>query len=122
VKIIGIDWGEKRIGLALAEGKFAEPYGVVGSFTELAEVIGREGIERVLLGLPEGKHRRKVGKLKEKIEKELGVPVVLRGEILTTHQAREKAIEAGKPRKARRELDSFAAALLLQEYLDTILL
>ncbi len=113
-----MDWGEKRIGLAISRDYLAEPYGVVSTFEELTDVIGQEGIEQVVLGVPEGEHEGKVRGLGKKIEKEFGVPVVLRSEILTTREAQRKLIEAGKSKKRRRELDSASAALILQEYLD----
>lgn len=119
VKLLGVDWGEKRIGLALADGTLAQPFGLVSSFEELEKVIRQEGIGQVVLGLPEGKHRTRVMNFGERI-KGLGVPVVFHSEVLTTHEALQKAIEAGKSRKARQaQLDSLAAALLLQEYLDS---
>lgn len=119
MKLLGIDWGEKRIGLAISDGTLAQPYGLVSSFEELVQVIKKEGIEKVILGLPEGKNEKLVRQLAEKIEG-AGVPVVFRSEVLTTQQALQKAIEAGKRRKARRaQLDSLAATLLLQEYLDS---
>lgn len=118
MKLLGIDWGEKRIGLALSGGSFAEPYGVVSTFEELSNVIRQEGISRVVLGLPEGKHEGRVRGLSKRIEEELGVTVVLRSEILTSREALKKLIEAGKSKKARANLDAAAAALLLQEYLD----
>ena len=119
MKIFGIDWGEKRIGLALAEGSLAQPYGVVSSVGELFVVLKKEGVQRVVLGLPEGKFEEKVRDLGREIERELSIPVILRSEVLTTRQALGKAIEAGKSRKSRRNLDALSAALLLQEYLDT---
>jgi len=119
MKLLGIDWGEKRIGLALSEGKLAEPLGVVSSIEELEVIIRRENIERVVLGLPEGKHQKAVRQLGEKLENELGVEVIFRNEVLSTQIALEKAIAAGKKRKARRNLDAQAAAVLLQEYLDS---
>jgi putative transcription antitermination factor YqgF len=115
---LGVDWGEKKIGLAISETSFAEPFGVVGSFDELKEIIEKEGVGKVVLGLPEGKHQEKVRELGGRIEKELNVPVTFRSEILTTRQALEKAIEAGKPRKSRRDLNALSATLILQEYLD----
>ncbi len=118
MRTLGIDWGEKKIGLAISETSFAEPLGVVGSFDELKEVIEKERVGKVILGLPEGEHREKVKELGGRIEKELNVPVTFRSEVLTTHQALEKAIEAGKPRKSRRDLNALSAALILQEYLD----
>ena len=118
MKTLGVDWGEKRIGLALAEGSFAESYGVVSSYEDLKDLIKSLEIEKVILGLPEGMHENKVRKLGEKIEQELNIPVVLRSEVLTSRLAQEKLIQAGKKKKDRRELDAASAALLLQEYLD----
>lgn len=118
MRILGVDWGEKKIGLAISETSFAEPFGVVGSFDELKEIIEKKKVEKVILGLPEGEHQEKVRELGGRIEEELNVPVIFRSEVLTTHQALEKAIEAGKPRKSRRDLNALSAALILQEYLD----
>lgn len=117
MKILGVDWGEKRIGLAIADGGFATPYGIISSATELIAVVKKERIEEVLLGLPEGKNESRVRRLGRKIEA-LGVPVFFRSEVLTSRLAQQKLIEAGKPRKARRNLDAASAAFLLQEYLD----
>jgi len=118
MKILGVDWGEKRIGLALSEGKLAEPLGVVDSVEELGKVIRQEGIRRVVLGLPEGRHKKKVRELGRRLEKESGVEVIFRSEVLSTEAAMRAAIEAGKGKRARRELDALAAAILLQEHLD----
>ncbi|OGC62399.1 hypothetical protein A2890_01335 [candidate division WWE3 bacterium RIFCSPLOWO2_01_FULL_53_14] len=118
MKILGVDWGEKRIGLALSEGSFAEPYGVVSSFEELSKVIRQEGVRQVVLGLPEGRHENRVRNLSKRIEEELETPVILRSEVLTSRQALQKLIEAGKSKKFRANLDAASAALLLQEYLD----
>lgn len=116
--ILGVDWGEKRIGVAIARTNLVEPLGVVGSPAELLELAKKEGVEKVILGLPEGKFEKRVKEFGKRIEEELRIPVVLRSEVLTSLQALEKSIEAGKSKKSRRELDSWAAALLLQEYLD----
>jgi putative transcription antitermination factor YqgF len=120
VKILGVDWGKKRIGLSVSEGGFAEPYAVASSVEELEGVIEKESVDRVLLGLPEGEHAEEVKELGKNIEKRLGIPVVLRSEILTTKQALEKAIKSGKSKKARRNLDSYSASILLQEYLNEL--
>jgi len=120
MKILGVDWGEKRIGLAIAEGSLAEPLGVVDSVEKLLEIAKKEGVERIVLGLPEGRHEKKVKELGRRLEKELGVEVVLRGEVLSTETALKVAIEVGRGKKARRALDALAAAILLQEYLDEV--
>ncbi len=118
MKILGIDWGKKRIGLAVSEGSFAEPFGTVSSFEELKEVVRQEGISQAVLGLPEGKLEKEVREFGYRIENEIGIPVVFRSEVLTSRQALQKLIEAGRSLHSRRSLDARAAALLLQEYLD----
>jgi RNase H-fold protein (predicted Holliday junction resolvase) len=92
---------------------------VVGSIEELIRVAKEEGAEKIILGLPEGKHQKKVRRLGKELEKGLGAEVVFRSEILSTGEALKRAIDSGKGKKARRELDSLAAAVLLQEYLDS---
>ena len=118
MNILGVDWGEKRIGMAIARGNLAEPLGTVGSFEELVGIARDERVERIVLGLPEGKFEERVRGWSRRIEGELGVPVVLRSEVLTSRQVLQKSIESGKPKKSRRDLDAQAAALLLQEFLD----
>jgi len=119
MRVLGVDWGEKRIGLALSEGELAEPLGVVSSVEELIEIAREKGVEKIILGLPEGKHRKRVEVLGVRLEEELRIEVILRSEVLSTEAALKAAVEAGKRKKARRELDALAAATLLQEYLDT---
>jgi putative Holliday junction resolvase len=119
MKILGIDWGEKRIGLAISDGNLAEPLGVVGSVKELKEVIRQEGTRQAVLGLPEGKHQKAVKRLGRRLKEGLGVEVIYRSEVLTSRQALQAAIKSGKKKKARRNLDAFAAAIILQEYLDS---
>ena len=119
MKILGVDWGEKRIGLAISEGGLAEPLEVVGSTNELVEAARREAVGKIVLGLPDGKHRKRVERLAQRLGKELGVKVVLRSETLSTREAQELMISLGKSRKKRsQKIDSVSAALILQGYLD----
>lgn len=121
MKILGVDWGKKKIGLAIADNSLAEPLGTVASPNELIKTAKERRIEKVVLGLPEGKYKREVEVLGKRLEKELEIEVVFRSEVLSTKAALKKAIEAGKKKKARRKLDALAAAALLQEYLDLCL-
>lgn len=118
MKVLGIDWGEKRIGLALADSSLARTYGTVSSIEALLDVIEREEVQRVVLGLPEGRFEKTVKDLGSRIERECGIPVVLRSEVLTSRLAQARMIEAGRSRKSRSKLDEASAALILQEYLD----
>ena len=126
MKILGIDYGRKKIGLAIADGPLAEPLKVVRFeslekvLEKVEDVVKKEEIERVVVGVSERKmgiEQRVFGKsLKEK----LSIPVVFQDETLTTHEAQELSIKAGIKRKKRRALeDAYSAALILQSYIDS---
>jgi len=124
--ILGIDWGDAKVGLALALGIVAEPYSVVryesvGILIEdLRKIIKKEEVGRIVLGISEGQSEKLAREFGDKASEHLGVDVVFWDETLTTLEAREKAIEAGISRKRRKELeDAFAATVMLQSYLDS---
>lgn len=124
--MLGVDYGRKKIGLALAEGSLAEPMGVVrvGSANEavrkVKQVIEEENIERLVLGLSEGEMAEETEEFGRKLEKELEIPVAFQDETLSTKMAQDLSIKAGIRRKKRRFLeDAYSAAIILQAYLDT---
>ena len=123
--ILGIDWGEAKLGLALSVGRLAEPYEVV-RYTDmkilkeaLAEIIKRQNVDKIVVGVSEGKSGELAREFGKKIG-ELGVEVVFFDEALSTLKAQELAREAGIKRKKARALeDAFAAAVMLQSFLDS---
>ena len=131
-RIIAIDYGLKRTGLA-----WTDPLQIIATGLEtvetnrfdswLKEVMEREEIESILLGFPtrlngeENVMTEKVRKLKAKLERGYPhVPVILWDERLTSKMAARALVEAGVPRKKRQNkglLDQVSATLMLQEYL-----
>jgi|SRR5579884_804489 len=111
------------MGLALSEGLTASPFkvltigGLEDALQKIRQVIEKEGIERVVVGLPESGEAREIA---QKFIKGLGVYVEVEAadETLSSRRAREKMIQLGKNRKARSQEDAHSAALILQEYLD----
>jgi putative Holliday junction resolvase len=126
MKIIGIDYGRKKIGLAIADGPLAEPLKVVRFESEeealrkVEEAIKVEKVEKVVIGISEGKMAEETKEFGEKLKEELKIPVVYQDETLTTNEAQELSIRAGIKRKKRRALeDAYSAALILQSYVDS---
>lgn len=133
MRVLGIDPGARRIGLALsdAEGRFASPLPAVQSkaadetVRKLAAEAERCQAERLVVGLPlrldgsEGESARLARKLAAALHAATGLVVVLWDERMTTRAAERALAETGT-RGARRKqaVDSVAAALLLQSYLD----
>lgn len=121
MKYLGIDWGGKRIGLALAESelKLALPYGTVSSLRELIQVIEKESVETLVLGKPlklsgVGAINSEWLNFKNEISQACQLPLVLIDERLSSKGA--DALIGSKKDKAGR--DEIAAAIILQEYLD----
>ena len=122
VAIIGIDFGAKRIGIAISDsGQIATPHSVmrnegdvVGKLAALGEQLGAE---LFVVGIARGEQRFKDfgDRLRQKSCKE----VVLWDEALTTVEAAEQLRAAGRKRRdAEREIDMHAAAVILQSFLD----
>lgn len=121
---LGIDFGERKIGLAIAETKIPEPVGVWRNnrkfFGRLAIFCEERMVDKVIIGQPEGDIGEEARVFGERLGRELLLPVEFFPETLTTHDAIAKMLEAGRGRNQRREReDAVSAALLLQEYLET---
>jgi len=121
-KYLGIDWGEKRIGLALgdSETKIATPFKVVGDLVEVVKSIKEEEINKVIIGEPlgmanvKGLMANEVIDFIHKLEKEIDVPIIKVDERLSSKGA--DALPGNKKEKSSR--DEIAAMLILQTYLD----
>jgi putative Holliday junction resolvase len=119
MNILGIDYGRKKIGLAIAEGKLAEPYLVIrvnsfeGAVAKVKQVIQVLQVNKVIVGVSEGQ----MAEESKKFAEEIGAETF--DETLTTHEAQKLSIEAGVPQAKRHRLeDAFAACVMLQSYLD----
>jgi putative Holliday junction resolvase len=132
-KILAIDFGTRRIGLAISDDlrMLARPLphllsGKIGAIAEaLRKIITTDGVSEALVGLPRnmdgsyGPAAETVRQWVQSLRALLPVPVRLVDERLTTRQATRMLHEAGKDsRKQRSIVDSAAACVLLQGYLD----
>jgi putative Holliday junction resolvase len=136
MRVLGIDYGRRRIGLALSdeEGILASPLPtyVRGRSEErdiarLATLIARHGATAVAVGLPlnmdgsRGEMARAAEAFADRIQKETALPVELFDERLTSSEAERVLLEANLPRRRRKELrDSLSAVLILQGHLDQL--
>lgn len=126
MKVLGIDYGRKKIGVALSENSLAEPYGVIKVKTlgqaiqKVEQVVQVEQVEEVVIGLSEGKMGEEAKKFGEELEKKLRIPVNFQDETLSTQEAQELSRKAGIKMKKRQKLeDAYSATLILQAHLDS---
>lgn len=133
-KIVALDVGDVRIGIATCDEMrmIASPYGLYtrvgfGPDTRyIKELCDKLGTKDVLCGLPRnmdgtiGFQAKKVQALAEKLQ-EAGLNILWQDERLTTVTAEKALIEGGMHRADRKtHVDKVAAAVILQQYLDTI--
>lgn len=120
--ILGIDFGRRYIGLAVSSGLIPEPLKVIvnkkGVFETIKKVVERYGVEKIILGLPEGILQKEIYRFGKELNSRLKLPVSYVSEVYTTKEAQEKSIEQGKKRKKRKvKSHALAAALILESYL-----
>lgn len=127
MKLLGIDWGKSKVGLAFSGGSLAYPLKVIRYKTEeelinkLLITLEEENIEKIIIGISEGQSAASARKFSESLGKKTNLEIIFEDETLTTHDAHEFALEAGINRKKRKKMeDAFAATLILQNHLNNL--
>lgn len=129
IRILGIDYGRRKIGLSIAEGFLAEPFKVIRFSLEkealekvsvaFAEISRDKKVELIVLGVSEGQMGREQKNFGKKLKDTLKTPVIFQDETLTTQDAQKLSQNAQIKRKKRQNLeDAYSATLILQSYLD----
>jgi putative Holliday junction resolvase len=132
-RVMGLDYGEKRIGIALSDplGLTAQPLTTLErtsleqDLDALAVLQVKHEVRRVVIGLPlslkgeRGDRARAAEGFGRRLERRTGVPVEAWDERLTSVQAERALLEGDVSRKRRREvIDRTAAVFILQSWLD----
>ena len=135
MRILGLDYGEKRIGVAICDelGLTAQGRPTIIRKTKkhdweiLGNLIRNYKVEKIVIGYPvrldgsEGIQCEKVNRFKTLLEKTFSLPVVKWPETLSTKEAEEILINSGvRWEKRKKMVDKLAACIILQGYLDSI--
>ncbi len=121
---LGLDFGLKHVGLALAIGPLAEPLANLKIspkiFKEIQQICLKQNVGKLVVGISEGKMAQKTHEFTQKLAQTTKIPIVFQDETLTTQQVTLKLIEARSGKMKRKgPKHAFAATLILQEYLDS---
>jgi putative Holliday junction resolvase len=141
MRVLGIDYGARRVGLALSDatGTLASPWRLVERPPSEAETLRvlagivetlrqeDDGLAVIVVGWPrrlDGSPTHQTALVEafaRALEERSGLRVVLQDERLSSHAAEERLAERGERdwRARKRKLDTAAAAIILQDYLDT---
>lgn len=139
MRVIGLDIGERRIGIAISDASrtLARPVGVLartGSDTDAVRMVAEEiarlaaeedGVASIVVGLPRrldgtpNDMTPRVQAFAERLRVASGLPVSLQDERLSSREAESRLAMREKDWRARKKkLDAAAAAIILQDYLD----
>ena len=138
MRIMGLDYGAKTMGVAISDALQITAQGIEiirrerenklrRTLARIEELLVAYDVEKIVLGLPkhmngsEGERAQKSLALKETLERRTGLPVVMWDERLTTVEANRALMEGNVRREERgKYVDALAAVLILQGYLDRI--
>lgn len=124
MKILGVDYGKKKVGLAISEGLTASPLYVLevtslkDAVEKVSSVINKEVIEKTVVGVPESGEAMKITKNFVTELRKKGVDVTEADETLSSYQAGNLMVELGSTKSSRKSEDAYSAAIILQNYLD----
>lgn len=133
MKILGLDYGDRKIGVAVSDafGWTAQGLEVIvrrkpeDDLCRIGDIIKEHGVEEIVIGLPKNMNgtigpRGEISmSYAEVLKQSFGLPVHLWDERLSTVSAERALLEADVSRKKRRQvIDKMAATIILQTYLD----
>ena len=133
MRILGIDYGSKRIGLSVCDELGFTAQGLTTitrknkkkDMEEISSFVEKYNVEKIVIGFPvrldgtEGIQCEKVNRFAGILEKMFSIPVIKWDESLSTKEAETILIEANMSRKKRKKVvDKLAATIILQGYLD----
>ena len=137
-RIMAIDFGLKRIGIALSDSlqMFAYAHKTIlnnsTTLNEIDKIVKEKNVTKFILGIPNEERQNKNSKtsiinnvknFKESLEKEFSIEVELWDDTYTSAIAQQKILESVNKKVKRQNkdlLDMYSAAIILQEYLDSI--
>jgi putative Holliday junction resolvase len=138
MRIMGLDFGSKTVGVAVSDPLFITAQGLEiirrksenklrQTFARIEELIEEYEVDRIVVGLPrnmnasEGERAQKTREFADQLFRRTGIEPVLWDERLTTVAADKLMMESGIRRENRKEyVDAIAASFILQGYLDYI--
>lgn len=125
MRLLGVDFGKSKIGLAYSEGILASPLSVIPvksqkkAAVEITAICARLSIEKIVLGLSGGILDKEVVAFGETLRRSANVSVDFVDEAFTSRDAVTKMVEGNTTKKKRREFeDAVAATLILNTYIE----
>lgn len=138
MRIMGLDYGSKTVGVAVSDPLGFTAQGIETivrkeenklrqTLARIEALVKEYEVEKIVLGFPKnmnntiGERAEKTLELKAMLERRIGIPVIMWDERLTTVEAERTLIESNVRREERKKyIDKIAAVFILQGYLDSL--
>ena len=138
MRVMGLDYGSKTVGVAISDSLGITAQGIETierkeenklrqTLARIEALVKEYEVGKIVLGFPKnmnntiGERAEKSLELKEKLERRIGIPVIMWDERLTTVEAERTLIESKVRRENRKKyVDKIAAVFILQGYLDSL--
>ena len=129
---LAIDFGKKRIGLAIGQ-RYPRGIGVLDAdrnehlvVSDIADICHEEDVEKIVIGFPE-RHHGEAGTLSKEIKhfsqalhKKTNLPIIFEPEAFTSTEAEEYLKEYSKKRGEKGKVDELAAIIILEQYIRKV--
>ncbi|MBM2820274.1 MAG: Holliday junction resolvase-like protein, putative holliday junction resolvase [Candidatus Berkelbacteria bacterium] len=128
--ILGIDVGQKRIGIAISRDGIVSSFGIISNFdldqaiVEIGQIIRKEQVLKIIIGVPKNKNTLqadKIHKVAIELAKKLNILIEYVDESFTSSEA-ERILKNSnldpKTEKYKEEIDKISAKLILEQYLN----
>ncbi|NCN03444.1 MAG: Holliday junction resolvase RuvX [Candidatus Pacebacteria bacterium] len=122
-KTLAIDYGTKRIGLAISVATLADPLKIIPNnehtINEIKKVITAQSIKQILIGISEKEMAQKTQTFAQSLKKEIDLEIFFYDETLSSKETHIKINNSHmKKSKKRQPIDHYAASQFLQEWID----
>lgn len=127
-RILALDVGEKRIGLATTDELLitCSPFGFIfreNAVSEIEKIIQKEGIEKIVVGMPFlpsgglGSQAEDVQKFVDELKKSVSLQIDFEDEVLTSIEAERRLKEMKQKNQEKGDIDAMAACIILESYI-----
>ncbi len=120
---LAIDFGTKRIGLAISVATLADPLTIIpndgNSLNEIKKICQRENVKQILLGISEQVMAEKTKVFAGQLAQIIDLPIIFADETLSSKETHQKLATSHMKRSKRQApIDHYAASQFLQEWID----
>ena len=120
MKVLSLDYGTKRVGVAVSYASLAQPLMILPNdiylIAKIEDLISQHHIHQIVVGLSENEMAKKTQNFVQQLQSVTSLPITFIDETLTSFQVHEW-LKTASAKKRREPIDHYAAAVILENFL-----